>query len=171
MGFFDLFSSGRPQREPFVLADANVPIDWRESGVWRKWSAPRSIIAGESHYMAALQKLTGPLREQGYLLPVCVLLHREPENPYDANAIRAEVELRHCGYIARGLAKAISPLLDSYGIKTFLVPGILRGGSFEAPNIGVQIWIDKRIAAGPEISMSSTADCSPWPPYDGEGEE
>lgn len=39
-------------------------------------------------------------------------LEREPENPYDVYAIKVLVEDQHIGYIERGQAAWISPLLD-----------------------------------------------------------
>lgn len=39
-------------------------------------------------------------------------LEREPENPYDAYAIKVLLEDLHLGYIERGQAAWISPLLD-----------------------------------------------------------
>lgn len=41
-----------------------------------------------------------------------VLLEREPENQYDAYAIKVMIADQHIGYIERGQAAWISPLLD-----------------------------------------------------------
>ena len=41
-----------------------------------------------------------------------IVLEREPENPYDAYAIKVLVGDMHIGYIERGQAAWISPLMD-----------------------------------------------------------
>jgi hypothetical protein len=48
-------------------------------------------------------------------------LDREPENPYDANAIRVLYAEEHIGYIARESAVWIAPELDEGGTATCTV--------------------------------------------------
>lgn len=40
-----------------------------------------------------------------------ISLKRDPQNPHDKNAVKAIVEGKHIGFIARGDAKVISPML------------------------------------------------------------
>jgi hypothetical protein len=45
-----------------------------------------------------------------------VRLRREPDNPYDANAIRVErQDGRQIGYLNRYLAESLAPRFDGYG--------------------------------------------------------
>lgn len=52
-----------------------------------------------------------------------VTLEREPENAYDEYAIRVLVGPEHIGYIERGQAAWISPLMDEGGTATAFVTG------------------------------------------------
>lgn len=53
-----------------------------------------------------------------------VTLDREPENAYDAYAIKVMVADIHIGYIERGQAAWISPLMDEGGTATATVTGL-----------------------------------------------
>lgn len=67
-------------------------------------------VAGESHYQEALRAIAGaapgPIRVEttAHLVP-------EPENEYDPNAIRVEIEGQKVGYVPRDLAAAYAPAL------------------------------------------------------------
>jgi hypothetical protein len=52
-----------------------------------------------------------------------VRLEREPENQFDAYAIKVLVEDMHIGYIERGQAAWISPLIDDGDEATAVVTG------------------------------------------------
>lgn len=165
MGFFDYF-----RRAKLELAPANVPTSWDRDESWRDWEPPGNFVVGESHYTEALATLAGPPCENGYLLPVAVTLVRDPANPYDGNAFRAEVEGRHVGHLARHLAAQLAPPLDACGCARFEVCGLLRGGSHRAPNVGVHVWLDRRLCPGPEIVQRDDAGrVEAWPPDDDEG--
>jgi hypothetical protein len=56
-------------------------------------------------------------------------LVREPDNRYDRNAFRAEVRGRHIGYLRAHVAEQLAGPLDGYGVRTFTVCGLIRGGS------------------------------------------
>lgn len=151
------------------LSPANVEPNWREGQAWLAWEAPRNFVAGESHYMPALRELAGEPRQNGYLIPAEVVFVREPTNRYDSNAWRAEVEGRHIGYAARHIAAQLTQGFDPFRLSSFTVCGVLRGGSLDAPNIGVHIWPDRRPCPGPEIRQVDDALAVSWPPSPGEG--
>jgi hypothetical protein len=150
--------------ESYELSEANVAPDWTEGLSWLEWEAPRDFVAGESHYIDALRELTGPPRSQGYLLPVDVRFVRERTNPYDGNAWRAEVDGRKVGYARRHIAAQFSLGLDPMGISEFTVCGVMRGGSTEAPNVGVHVWPERRPEPGPEVRLRDEALAVAWPP-------
>jgi Short C-terminal domain/HIRAN domain len=151
------------------LSPANVDAHWRSGDAWLTWESPRNFVAGESHYMPALRELTGEPRESGYLIPVEVVFVREPTNQYDANAWRAEVDGRLIGYARRHLAAQLAAALDPHGLTTFTVCGVLRGGSLDAPNLGVHVWPERRPCPGPELHQVDEALSVPWPPSGAEG--
>jgi len=152
------------------LPSANVASDWARAGYWLTWEAPRNLIAGESHYADALATLAGPPREQGYLLPVEVVFIREPQNKYDGNALRAEVAGQHIGYLRRNIAGQLAGPLDAVGCQRFSVCGLIRGGLPNAPNLGVHVWLSRRLSSGPEIALADDAgSVRNWPPRDDEG--
>ena len=64
-------------------------------------------VAGESHYQDALRAITkgeARLETDAALIP-------EPDNPYDPNAIRVEIEGEKVGYLPRDLAPAYGSLV------------------------------------------------------------
>ena len=160
MGFF---------RRREQLAVANVALGWNEGDDWRSWPAPRNFVVGESYRRAALRRLTGPARRAGYLIPVEVVLIRERENQHDGNAIRAEVAGQHVGYLARHIAAQLAPVIDRAGCARFSVCGLLRGGSDIATDVGVHVWLDRRLTAGPGITLGDAAGTTSWPPGPAEG--
>jgi HIRAN domain len=151
------------------LACVNVNPDWAKSGEWLEWGPPRNLVAGESYRLGELRSLCGELAENGYLLPVEARFVREPLNPYDSNAWRVEVAGVHVGYARRELAAVLSEALDPVKCSSFNVCGLLRGGSFDAPNIGVHVWLERRTSEGPEIVFDDDVREVAWPPYEGEG--
>lgn len=154
------------------LASANVDADWMVNRGWVEWDPPRNIIRGESHYQAAIRRLcgmTGMPRYQGYLCPVCVDLVREPGNAYDRNALAAKVGGELVGYLGREFAAQLAPALDKHRIQVARVCGVIRGGTPEAPTLGVHVWLDRRPCEGPALIHADATHVVAWPPFDGEG--
>jgi hypothetical protein len=134
-----------------------VPADWMESKAWLQWEGPRNYIAGEASYEKALQAITGPVCDDGYCRPTVVRFIREPQNRYDANAFRAEVQGRRIGYLRRHVAAQMAPPLDRARLAAFEVPGLLRGGSKGAPNIGCHVWLGRCVSpAGLALELPDT---------------
>lgn len=158
-----------PDDDEVELSPANVDANWRDGDAWLGWESPRNFVAGESHYMPALRKLTGEPREAGYLIPVEVVFVREPTNQYDSNAWRAEVQGQLIGYLRRPLAAQFAAALDPHGLTKVRVCGVIRGGSIDAPNLGVHIWPERRPCPGPELRQVDEALSVPWPPSGTEG--
>jgi hypothetical protein len=150
------------------LAEINVTDDWI-SADWRTWEPPRNLVVGESFRQPALRKLTGPPRDNGYLLPVCVNFVREPDNPKDRNAFRAEVNGQHIGYLKATVAAQLVRAADKGHCSTFTVCGLLRGRSTSAPDVGVHVWLNRRLSPGVGISFADHDREVSWPPRDTEG--
>lgn len=93
---------------------------------------------------------------------------REPDNPYDANALRAHMSGVHVGYLARHVAAELASSLDEAGCVSFTVCGVMRGGSAEARDIGVHVWLNRRTTVGPTAPRIELDRSVSWPPSDRE---
>ncbi|ADQ06468.1 HIRAN domain protein [Caldicellulosiruptor hydrothermalis 108] len=153
------------------IAEPNVSPNWIENKEWFLWEAPLNLVRGESYRQNNLQTLVGKPCKKGYLVPKEITLVREPDNKYDRNAIRAEIEGVHVGYIAKEIASKLAPTMDVLNITSFQVAGLIRGGSRTIPTLGVHIWLDKRISKGPIIEITPELQQSyqvSWPPLEKE---
>ena len=163
---------GFQQKKDEALSGPNVQQDWIIDKSWSEWEAPLNIVRGEFYHKKPLESLVGSPRQGGYFVPVKVTLCREPSNKHDSNAIRAEVEGKLVGYIAKEVAAALSPALDSVGCVTFSVAGIICGGSKADDNLECHVWVGRRLSPGPLISFAPKMENSfkiNWPPDNQEG--
>lgn len=156
---------------PAPLETTRVPDGWIEQAIWRSWEPPRNFVRGEQSYQQAIRQIDGcgPPREGGYLVPVVVLLEREPSNPYDSNAVRATVGEHHVGYLMKELAADSARRLKKG--ERVSVAGIVRGGYPQRAALGVHIWPDRVVAGSCVVLTQGTAHESPnWPPSADEGD-
>ena len=155
-----------------ALAPANVPADWRVSEVSRTWEAPVNVVHGESFHQEALWLIVGgkPARD-GKLMAVEANLIRESWNPHGAEAIRVETCEIEAGHVAKEVVLQLSPILDSAGCAQFGLAGIIRGGSKDAPLLGLHLWLGRRVSPGPELWIKGDPGSLrvPWPPGPSEG--
>ena len=83
-------------------------------------------VAGESHYQEALRAIVGAgevrFETEAHLVP-------EPENEYDPNAVRVEIDGHKVGYLPRDLAPAWGPRLAELATRR-------RVGGCEATIVG-----------------------------------
>jgi len=106
-------------------------------------------VVGESRYQAELRALVGAF---GGALPARfrAALRREPQNPYDANAVQVialepDVMEAPVGYLPRGIAELWAPYLDRARATTgreVLGKAETRGGTPGKPNIGVALFLE-----------------------------
>jgi HIRAN domain len=148
------------------LSDVNVPTGWESTEEWYAWEPPRNLVAGESYRQKELRKVAGirNLRAGGVVVPVEVCFVREPNNEYDRNAFRAEINGQLIGYLRREAAEQIAPTLDRARCARFTVAGVLRGGSVETPTVGCHVWLTRRTSPGPAITLPDQSWIVPWPP-------
>jgi hypothetical protein len=150
------------------LAPATAFAGW-DDGAWRAWEAPLNAIRGEQSYQAAVRRFAGKRRKNGWLVPVCVDLTREPQNRFDRNAVKASIAGTCVGYLARDLAATVAPQMQRQRIAQMSVCGIVRGGQkASSGNLGVHIWPHRRLSAGVWIPTLVDLEVS-WPPYASEG--
>jgi hypothetical protein len=69
-------------------------------------------VVGESHYQEALELITGGKTEEAHDLEKWASLIREPDNPYDRNAVAVYIDGRKVGYLSRDDAPQYGVLLD-----------------------------------------------------------
>ena len=97
MGLFDSLRRKQPPPAPeSVEVDSWIFDDCTE------WIA----VVGESHYQAALMKISGSTRWEAVRFECQAALVPEPDNAYDSNAVRVFADCRgdyiHVGYLSRG---------------------------------------------------------------------
>ncbi|MDN4476613.1 HIRAN domain-containing protein [Demequina sp. SYSU T00192] len=66
-------------------------------------------------------------RERAALRQGWWVLHREPRNRYDANAIAVYLDCRKIGYLSAAKARAYSPMLDALGADGYEVDARIAG--------------------------------------------
>ncbi len=74
-------------------------------------------IVGESHYQKALSAITGGKTEDGVKVFSDATLRREPNNPYDPNAVRVEISNKTVGYLDRQKAVEYTDTLSRLGLE------------------------------------------------------
>ena len=119
---------------------------------------------GRGELSDALAAVVGATCDAATGIPVPVAFIREPENPYDRNACRAELQGERIRYLRRELAAHLAPALDSARCPLFEVCGVVRGGSPRAPNLGVHVSLDRLLTPGPSITVTDDPWVAAWPP-------
>jgi HIRAN domain len=88
-------------------------------------------VVGEGNYQQALISITGRKTEQGHRhLPAMVQIRREPNNPYDPNAVQCLIQGKVVGYINREDAPRLQEMLrrcERNGVKAEMEGYIVRG--------------------------------------------
>jgi hypothetical protein len=171
MGLLNRTFRGRASALDSALAPPNVTATWADRAIFSSWEAPRGWVPGERRYQPVLEALAGPPRDGGYLVPVEVTFVREPGNPQHPHALYAVVRGRLVGYLLPEVAEAIAPALDRRGVESFTCCGLIRGRSYGARSLGVQVWPARRPCPGPELAVDAGpgATLVSWPPRDTEG--
>jgi hypothetical protein len=151
---------GRRLVDPLVaqLLPANTPPDWIQRGLWREWDGLANAVRGEiqrQDIICGLPGVTTGLVDDMRCEPVEVEFVREHDNPYDRFACRAMVAGQQVGYLSRECATVLGPQVDAAGVAAWRVAGAVVGGSRGAEYLGVHVWLDRRLSAGPA-----------WPPSD-----
>lgn len=116
-------------------------------GWWWDEEPPLNIVAGESFYADAIHSRMGTPREPGWLVPLDLVLQRDPKNQYDKNAIAVKTGSPRrpgdqLGNINKAWAAALAPVMDAKRQKVIPIRGVLRGGWIDAPSAGVCVWLD-----------------------------
>jgi hypothetical protein len=151
------------------LLPPTIQPSWMDALAWTEWGAPDALVVGESHHVDGIAPWVGQPRVHGYCVPVIVTFRREPDNPFDRNAIMAIVDGRQVGYVNRHRAAELAPLVDSARVEEFQLAGVILGGFIDPGSewpvrysFGVFVWPEKRISPAPPIAPSGPTRA--WPP-------
>lgn len=87
-------------------------------------------VVGESHYQPALEAIAGPKTPARKAFACQAQLIREPSNPYDANAVRVDIDGRTVGYLSRTLAEDVADCVEDRGERgaAIMCPAMIVGG-------------------------------------------
>ena len=157
------------RRKQISVEPPNVQPDWRESLVWTTWDAPRSWVAGEARHEENLRELTGPLRREGYIVPVNVQLTRQPFLDTGAVGLTVLADDFRVGYIEADVGAAICPVMDLQQVTELWVCGLIRGGLHGSPNLGVHLWMERNPQPSVQIALTAGGEGQvSWPPGEAE---
>ncbi len=101
-------------------------------------------IVGEASYQPALRRISGGRRERGEDVKFEVLVRREPDNPYDSNAVCVTVNgVGTVGYFRRDEAARVQTALSTLEAvgHVLVCPAFLIGGE-DRKYIGVLLDLD-----------------------------
>lgn len=101
-------------------------------------------IVGESYRQAALHALDHGRLRRGVRVTLTASLIPEPENPYDPQAIRVDIEGAHVGYLSRADAVWYQPVFAALAAQQLIAVARakLMGGVADKPSIGVILDLD-----------------------------
>lgn len=135
---------------------------------WRKGSFPLDAV-GESNYQRALERICGGHSRDGHEVEVEADLVREPDNPYDSNAVGVRIEGATVGYLPRDQAARVSAQMVTDGIEhagcMAKIVGGWRTNQYDEGYFGVRLaiprqgWIDFGIGKEkPQIAQLERAE-------------
>lgn len=153
MGFRDLFRRTTPT--PRIVSAFPLRPAQTESSDWRQTptiatGGERSIV-GEARHQDYLEELACGRNDRGCVVQYIVAeLVREPDNPYDADAVRVDVGGREVGYIPRDETLDFHDAIASFWsrgelatCRATLVGGWNRSG--DRGHIGVSLDVDDEL--------------------------
>lgn len=114
-------------------------------------------VVGESHYQDALEKIARGYRRESQALTTNAVIALDPENRFDPNAVRVEIDSRIVGYLPATESKRIGGLMRAQGVETATVEAQVRGGwrtnQHDQGFLGVRLkmprsgWVDFGVGA------------------------
>jgi hypothetical protein len=117
-------------------------------------------LVGESHYQSAISAVCGRQGNEEVHFPCIAALAAERTNPYDPNAIQAQVDARHVGYLSRKDAILYHPIIDAgdrlgvvIACNAWIAARAPEGA--ETPNAGVFLHLPTPEVAAEELANFS----------------
>lgn len=123
----------------------------------------RFEVAGEASYQNALAQIAGPKQPKGINMRCAALLVPEPDNPYDAGAVRVDIDGLTVGYVPREATRALRAALEAgpytAGASGAAIVGGWDRGDGDTGSYGVKLDIAMpfRLSAPPVSKQSPSA--------------
>lgn len=92
-------------------------------------------VVGEASYQENLRTIVGNTKDEVHIHGLNAQLTHEPDNAYDRNAVKVEINGLLVGYLPRQAAKKHV----NAGKGALQCPALIAGGGKEKPNFGV--WL------------------------------
>ena len=109
-------------------------------------------VAGESHHQAPLAAMAGPRSREAKHFPVMASLTREPENPYDENAVAVQIDGCPVGYLHRIEAEEWANAIFALGPARVWCNAQIVGGWYRGPDdqgsYGVRLDVRRPFSIG-----------------------
>lgn len=116
---------------------------------------------GESNYQPALEEICGGHSRSGHEFETDALIIREPQNPYDENAVMVAIDGKTVGYLTRQQAIRVGRQMDHDGIEKAVCRAKIVGGwrtnQHDEGCFGVRLaipcrdWIDFGLGKRPTV--------------------
>ncbi|HEY3694097.1 HIRAN domain-containing protein [Phenylobacterium sp.] len=110
------------QRRPVAAVGGGLTVRFPGDGDYE------TDIVGESNYQTDLEAICGGRSKESHEFECEAMLRREPDNPYDPNAVCVWVQDRRVGYLARPLAAAFSQMAAARGVTAVVCDALIVGG-------------------------------------------
>ncbi len=104
----------------------------------------RVNVVGESRYQRALTRLAGGKRRESQRIRTNGEVRREPNNPFDPNAVQVLIGGEVVGYLPREEAAKYAPVLDQLPRAGYACDAEIRGGwrdGNDEGHFGVVVWL------------------------------
>jgi hypothetical protein len=122
-------------------------------------------VVGESWHQDVLWRLSGRTRGERVRCDIIAILVPEPTNPYDANAISAQIDGEMVGYLPRAMAQQYLPGLKSVVSSRHAhvgLRGVIAGGGYRENGPGLLgVFLDHDPA---DFGVQPTLPPHPGPP-------
>ncbi|MEY8096534.1 HIRAN domain-containing protein [Falsihalocynthiibacter sp. S25ZX9] len=120
-------------------------------------------VVGEINYQDALEEIASGYRRDSQAFPTNAIMVLDPENRFDPNAVRVEIDRQTIGYLPREEAKRIGGMMRDQGVTAVTVEAQIRGGwrtnQHDQGHFGVRLkipqsgWIDFGVGSQKPESM------------------
>lgn len=106
-------------------------------------------IGGASQFHTKLAGVSFEGRQDtiaGLRTGAALILEREPDNPHDPNAIAVRYGSLQLGYVKRGIAKHLAPLIDRGVQYSARIESLTGGGADKNRGVNILMWRDAHAA-------------------------
>lgn len=152
----------RPEKPTPIITQASPKASPSKAHVSTDLKSFPFNVVGESHYQNALEKIAGGYRRDSQSFTVKALIAIDPENRFDPDAVRVEIDDQTVGYLPGPEAKRIGEIMRAQGVSAATVEAQVRGGwrtnQHDQGHFGVRLrmpqsgWVDFGVGASKPAS-------------------